>query len=162
MLDSPGTVTDFLEMLTGEPLVADVVRQSPVVLGPDNELEATAGHAATQRIAVLKGGTTARSYVYAETVFLGERLPQPARVQLQRTNHPIGRVLVAHRLHPDRESLSTSGGPGGQPAPTVAELGSDTVWSRAYRLTIAGRPVFAIHEWFLRPVLEAFGHQLRG
>jgi chorismate-pyruvate lyase len=162
VLDSPGTVTDFLEMLTGEPLVADVVLQSPVVLGPDNELEATAGHAATHRIAVLKGGTTDRPYVYAETVFMAGRLPEPARAQLEGTNQPIGRVLVAHGIHPDRESLSTPGGAGAPVPLTVAGLGSDPVWSRAYRLTIGGQPVFAIHEWFLRPVLDAYGHQLRG
>ncbi len=29
------------------------------------------------------------------------------------------------------------------------------VWRRAYRLALGGRPVFAIREWFLRPVLDA-------
>jgi chorismate-pyruvate lyase len=162
VLDSPGTVTDFLEMLTGEPLVADVVRQGPVVLGPGNDLEAVPGDAGTHRIAVLRGGTTDRPYVYAETMFVGERLPEPARARLEGTTDPIGRVLVAHGLHPDRESLAGSEEAMGQAPRAVAALGSDVVWSRAYRLRIDGQPVFAIHEWFLHAVLDAFGHRVRG
>ena len=162
VIDSPGTVTDFLERLTGEPLVADVVRQGPVVLGPGNDLEAVSGDAATHRIAVLKGGTTDQPYVYAETMFVGERLPEPARSQLEGTTDPIGRVLVAHGLHPDRESLAITEEAVGQAPAAVAALGSDIVWSRAYRLRIDGQPVFAIHEWFLRSVLDAFDHRVRG
>ena len=159
VVDSPGTVTDFLELLTGEVLVADVVRQSPVVLGPDNDLEAAAGHAATQRIAVLRGSTTDQPYVYAETMFVGERLPEPARTQLEGTTDPIGRVLVAHGLHPGREPLDPSEAAGRQAPVAVAGLGSEIVWSRAYRLRIGGQPVFAIREWFLRSVLDAFDRQ---
>jgi chorismate-pyruvate lyase len=162
VLDSPGTVTDFLEMLTGELLVADVVRQYPVLLGPDNDLAVTAGQAATHRIAVLRGGTTDQPYVYAETIFVRERLPEPARTQLEATRDPIGRVLAAHGLHPEREVLVQSNGAGARVPSVAEELGSEIVWSRAYRLTIGGRPVFAIHEWFLRSVLDAFDHQERG
>jgi len=158
--DSPGTVTDFLEMLTGEPLVADVVRQGPVVVGPGNNLEAAPGYAATHRIAVLKGGTSDQPYVYAETMFVAERLPEPARTQLEGTTDPIGRVLAAHGLHPDRESLAPSGDGMGEAANAAAALGSDVVWSRAYRLRIDGQPVFAIREWFLRSVLDAFDHRV--
>jgi len=35
------------------------------------------------------------------------------------------------------------------------------VWRRAYRLAIGGRPVFAIREWFLRPVLDALADSRR-
>lgn len=160
--DTPGTVTDLLEMLTGEPLVADVVRQGPVVLGSGNDLEAVSGDTATHRIAVLKGATTDQPYVYAETTFVGERLLEPARRQLAGSTDPIGRVLVAHGLHPDRESLAPAGEARGQAPGAVAALGSDIVWSRAYRLRIDGQPVFAIHEWFFRSVLDAFDHRVRG
>ncbi|HEY1988248.1 MAG TPA: chorismate pyruvate-lyase family protein [Acidimicrobiales bacterium] len=162
VVDSPGTVTDFLESLIGEPLVADVVRQGPVVLDAGNDLEAVAGYAATRRIAVLKGGTTDQPYVYAETLFVRERLPEPARSQLERTTDPIGRVLVAHGLHPDREPLAPPGEATGQAPGAVTALDSDIVWSRAYRLRIDGQPVFAIREWFLRSVLDAFDHRVRG
>ncbi len=161
VIDGPGTVTDFLEMLTGEPLVADVVHQGPVVLGPGNDLEAVPGYAATHRIAVLKGGITHQPYVYAESMFVEERLPEPARTRLKGTTDPIGRVLVAHGLHPKRESLAPSGEALGQAPDAVMALDSDIVWSRAYRLRIDGQLVFAIREWFLRSVLDAFGHRVR-
>ena len=95
-------------------------------------------------------------------MFIGERLPGPARTQLEGTTDPIGRVLVAHGLHPGREPLDPSEAAGGQAPGAGAGLGSEIVWSRAYRLRIGGRPVFAIHEWFLRSVLDAFDHQGRG
>ena len=159
---SPGTVTDFLETLTGEPLVADVVRQGPVALGPGNDLEVVTGYGATHRITVLKGATTDQPYVYAETMFVGDRLPEAARSQLEATAHPIGRVLVAHGLHPDREPLAPSGEALGQAPGDMAASDSDIVWSRAYRLRLDGQPVFVIREWFLRSVLDAFGHRVGG
>lgn len=159
--DSPGTVTRFLEVLTGEVLVADVVRQYPVTLGPDNELGTTDGGVATRRVAVLKGRTTNRAYVYAETIFVPEWLPEAAGVQLEETSDPIGRILTTHGLHPTRESLPQSEGADARPPTAGVSLDSDVVWSRAYRLRIEGLPVFAIHEWFLHSVLDALDQRRR-
>jgi hypothetical protein len=53
LLDGPDTVTHLLETLTGELLVADVVRQHPVSAGTDNLLGVAVGRHVTQRIAVL-------------------------------------------------------------------------------------------------------------
>ena len=76
LLNSPGTVTQFLETLTGDLLIADVVRQYSVTAGTENDLGVAAGHALTHRITVLKGRTTSRPYLYAESMFVPERLPE--------------------------------------------------------------------------------------
>ena len=162
LLDSPGTVTQFLETLTGDLLIADVVRQYPVTAGTENDLGVAAGHALTHRITVLKGRTTSRPYLYAESMFVPERLPEQARAQLERTSDPIGRVLVAHGMRPGREPLPQPERVGAHAPGTVAELATEIVWSRAYRLKIDGLPVFAIREWFLRSVLDALDRQARG
>jgi chorismate-pyruvate lyase len=159
VLDTPETVTRFLEELTGEAVFADVVRQYPVVLGPDNELRVTAGEHAIRRIVVLKGSATNLAYLYAETVFVAERLPETVRLQLEGTREPIGRILADHGLHPVKASLAREEEVGARPPEPAATLGSEVVWSRAYRLMIEGSPVFAIHEWFLHSVLDAFGRQ---
>jgi chorismate-pyruvate lyase len=151
LLDSPDTVTHLLETLTGELLVADVIRQSPTRASADNNLGVTAGETIIHRAAFLKGLTTDRRYVYAESLFVSERLPEQVRSRLERTNEPIGRVLIDHRAKLEREPLA-------QPERLAAHLGdytSEVVWSRAYRLLVDGAPTFAISEWFLRAVLEA-------
>lgn len=155
LLDSGDTVTHFLETLTGELLVAEVVRQYPVTAGRDNPLGVTAGHAATHRISVLKGRSTDVAYLYAESTFVPERLPHEVRAQLERTSDPIGRVLVAHGLGLQREPLPQRRPVGVHSPSTDVDLASEIVWSRRYRLTIDGQPAFAIGEWFFRSVLDA-------
>jgi chorismate-pyruvate lyase len=152
--DNPDTVTHLLEELTGEPLVADVVRQYSMPAEAGNSLGVGAGQSMTHRIAVLKGGMTLTPYVYAESTFVPARLPEAACLQLERTSDPIGRVLAAHGLAHVREELPASGS-GTPRVLDVAAGASAVVWSRAYRLTIDDLPVFAISEWFLRSVQDA-------
>jgi chorismate-pyruvate lyase len=154
--DNPDTVTHLLEALTGEPLVADVVRQYSMPAEAGNTLGVGAGQTITQRIAVLKGGVTMVPYVYAESAFVPARLPESARLQLERTSDPIGRVLAAHGLDHAREETPSPGLPGTPRALDAAVRGaSAVVWSRTYRLTIDDLPVFAICEWFFRSVQDA-------
>ena len=148
LLETQDSVTQFLEVLTGESLFADVVRQELVRAGPGNCLGVAAGQSVTHRIAVLKGRATDRAYVYAESIFAPERLPEQVGAQLEGTDDPIGRVLVAHGLKLKRESL-----PEQEADPEVKPV-DEVVFTRAYRLMIDGSPVFAIREWFLRPALE--------
>jgi chorismate-pyruvate lyase len=156
--DNPHTVTHLLEELTGEPLVADVVRQYSRPAHAGNTLGVGAGQTVTLRIAVLKGGVTSVPYVYAESVFVPARLPQAARLQLEGTSDPIGRILAVHGLACVREE-SPASGPGTPRAPELIEGGAGgaaaIVWSRAYVLTIDGLPVFAVSEWFFRSVEHA-------
>jgi chorismate-pyruvate lyase len=152
--DNPDTVTHLLEALTGEPLVADVVRQYSTAAEAGNTLGVGAGQTVTHRIAVLKGGVTMVPYVYAESAFVPARLPESACLQLERTNDPIGRVLAAHGLDHVREETPSSG-PGTPRDLDAAAGASAVVWSRAYRLAIDDLPVFAICEWFFRSVQDA-------
>jgi chorismate-pyruvate lyase len=152
---NPDTVTHLLEELTGEPLVADVVRQFSRPAEAGNTLGVGAGQIVTHRIAVLKGGVTSVPYVYAESAFVPARLPDVARLQLEETSDPIGRILAAHGLAYVREE-STASGPGTPRALDRVDGGAAAiVWSRAYTLTIDGVPVFAISEWFFRSVAHA-------
>jgi chorismate-pyruvate lyase len=161
LLDNPGTVTHLLEKITGEPMFADVVRQCSIKASTDNGLGATLGRPMTQRMAVLRGHTTHLPYLYAESLFLPERLPERARAQLDRTNEPIGRVLVAYGLRTGREMLPQPGPIGADASSIIDGFSSEVVWSRAYRLSIDGLPAFAIREWFFSSVLEALDRQVR-
>ena len=153
--DNPDTVTHLLEELTGEPLVADVVRQYSQPAQARNTLGVGAGQTVTHRIAILRGGDTMVPYVYAESAFVPARLPEAARLQLERTKDPIGRVLAGHGLAPVREDIPSSGPGIPQALDGTAAGASDIVWFRAYRLAIDALPVFAISEWFFRSVQNA-------
>jgi chorismate-pyruvate lyase len=165
----PGTVTQFLESLTGDSLSAEVISQGPdnagvgteagtgaearVDLADNRALGPRTGQSLTRRIAVLRGYPSGLPYLYAESAFVPERLPDAVRQQLERTSDPIGRVLVAHALPVAREALPPPGAP---PAAGLVTAGpTEVVWARAYRLLIGGAPVFAIREWFFRTVLDA-------
>ncbi len=153
--DNPDTVTHLLEALTGEPLVADVVRQYSRPAEARNTLGVGAGQTVTHRIAVLQGGVTMVPYVYAESAYVPGRLPEAARFQLEHTNDPIGRVLAAHGLAHVREDTPSARPGTPQALDGLAADASAIVWCRAYRLMIDDLPVFAICEWFFRSVQHA-------
>jgi chorismate-pyruvate lyase len=161
LLDNPGTVTHFLENLTGEVIFADVVRQYSMRASTGNGLGVTVGHPTTHRMAVLKGSTTDLPYLYAESTFLPERLPERARAQLDRSNEPIGRILVDCGLKTRREELPQPGPVGAHVQSSIDGFSYEIVWSRAYRLSIDELAIFAIREWFFRSVLQALDRQAR-
>jgi chorismate-pyruvate lyase len=151
---STGTVTELIEAATGEPLRAEVLRRETVTATVDDGLGDVPGQPRCQRVAVLRGSESEVAYLYAESVFVAERLPGSARRQLEGTDDPIGRVLVAHGLRLATEPLAPPAPSSPAPALT-ASGGDDVVWARAYLLLVDGTPVFAIREWFFRPVLDA-------
>jgi chorismate-pyruvate lyase len=154
LLGRPHTVTHILETLTAETLSAEVIRQGPVAAGVDDALAVSTRETLTHRTAVLRGWPSGLPYLYAESAFVPERLPDGARHQLERSCEPIGRVLVAHGLNLARETLPRPERP--YPASAVTAGGQlGIVWARAYRLMVDGAPVFAIKEWFFRSVLDA-------
>jgi chorismate-pyruvate lyase len=173
LLDSRDTATHFLEALTGEPLLAEVVRQTAVVhrtpvvhdpalsSEPAGVFDVTAGEGVLRRIAVLRGRVSAIPYVYAESTYLPGRLPESVQRRLASTTDPIGRVLSEHGLRQRRHEVS----PPQEGAPTpidgsAAAAGAVVCW-RAYRLEVDEVPVFAIEEWFFRSVLDAMARRHR-
>ncbi len=161
LLESGDTVTQLIESLTGEPLLADVVRQTSRVSMTGDLLEVTPDEPVLERIAVLRGRVSAIRYVSAESVYVPSRLPEPVRRQLVRTADPIGRILVDHGLRLHREVVPAPHE--GVPAAlnTVPGDAGVVAWWRAYRLSVNEDPVFVIREWFFESVLQAMGRRGR-
>lgn len=155
LCESPRTVTQVLEMLTGEPIRADVVRQGPIVAGDGNALGVSLGHPLIQRIAVLRGGARAQAYVYAESNFVPDRLPQLVQRQLAGTSDPIGRILMTHGVAMTRKASPHPEQPEAVPAVTVDDGAHEVIWVRSYLLCRNDLAVFAIREWFFASVLDA-------
>lgn len=153
----PGTVTHFLEEMTGETITADVIGQGSrrPTAAEARQLALSPGQVITHRRSILRGAGSHLSYVYAESLFEPGRLPPTARDQLEHSDDPIGRVLDAHGISVSRAERPDVAAlwPAGAPPPAAEAL--DVVWWRAYLLGQHELPLFAIAEWFLRPVLSA-------
>jgi chorismate-pyruvate lyase len=152
--DNPHSVTHLLETLTGEPLTANVLQQNSMTARAGNELEVGVDRTITQRIVVLLGHRTGVPYVYAESVFVPERLSLQVCTQLEHTSDPIGRILATQGLALTRVDLAPPAERPQHVLDTVAP-GAVIVWARAYRLMMGDMAVFAIREWFFRSILEA-------
>jgi chorismate-pyruvate lyase len=154
--ETKDTVTNFLAALTGELVVADVVRRlSTTATEADVDLGISVGSPISHRLAVLRGNVSGRAYLFASTAFSSACLPESVCARLEHTCEPIGRVLEAHGAEMARRPLA---GPQRFDVPVpgaFAVLAAKVVWSRSYRLTVDGRPGFAVREWFLGSVLEA-------
>jgi chorismate-pyruvate lyase len=157
LLESRDTVTQILERRTGEQIVADVVRHDPTVAETDNVLGVPTGHPLVDRLAVLRGGTSARAYVYAASLFVPDRLPERAQQELAGTSAPIGRILLDHGFDLARRALPEPGAlgpPEFSPTAPVDDGADEVIWARAYLLLLDAIPVFAIREWFYGSVLD--------
>jgi chorismate-pyruvate lyase len=153
--ESTGTVTEFLEALSGEPVDAYKIRQHRIAAGPTNPLGVPEGHTLTRRAVILRGRLTERPFVYAESTIAGDRLPAGVYEKLGRSNAPIGRVLIEHHVSIRREALGQPReAPGEVDRAIDAHIGASS-FSRAYRIVVDGRPAIAIDEWFLPPTHEA-------
>lgn len=152
--DSQLTVTRFLETLVGEEVIAEVVHQSDDGTDTGDYLSVTGGEPLIHRFAVLKGRSTERPYLWAESIYAPSRLPEAVCAELAGTSEPIGRVLTRHGLRLDRTPLSSPDHTEKPPPDVVTQSQFDLVWSRSYRLEVGGIATFAIHEWWLRSVLE--------
>jgi chorismate-pyruvate lyase len=146
---SDGTVTAFLEWVTGESVDADVIAQTLVVATARGPLGVEPGQSIIRRQAIIRGRTSRQDYLYAETVLVPDRLPAGVPELLATTNDPIGRVLAARGFGMTRAELGSP-----RRTPSVARLGSTNsvaaaIFARRYRVDGADAAIMLIHEWFL-------------
>ncbi len=150
-----GTVTALLERVTGESVEADVIAQVafvPTVRGP---LDLEPGDAVVRRRAIVRGAMSRRDYLYAETLFVPDRLPADVPDLLATSNEPIGRVLEARGFGMTRAVLDAP-----RQRPIVARLDpansvAAAIYARRYRVDSSGVAVMLIDEWFLRDLSVA-------
>ena len=144
-----GTVTAFLEHLVGEPIDARQRSQRPARAGASNSLGVAEGHPLIIRTAALRGRTSGRAYVYAETVLVPSRVPANVRERLESSADPIGRILEEEEIAVTRISLP---GPEPRVTPVTPEMDADIadhLLARTYRVDADGTPLMVITEWFL-------------
>lgn len=149
-----GTVTTFLEELVGEPIDACDRRHRSTDAKTPNPLRVASGDPLIVRTAALRGRTSGRSFLYAETVLAPGRLTSAFCERLESSSDPIGRILEAEGIAVRRVPLG--GPPSG--SPPVAPEGDDgfgqSVLARSYRIDSEGIPLMVVSEWFLASLGE--------
>lgn len=140
-----GTVTKFLEAVTMEPALVEIVEQSDLVLdAPHRELMAPAGARVIVRTVEINGARTGRHYAQASSLLVVDRLPAEVRARL--ADHPqgVGRILADAGLETRREVLWY--GRERLKGDSIAATGSRIC--RTYRIISGGLPLMLINESF--------------
>ena len=158
-------MTDFLEGLVGEHIEAHRRHHAMVGAPPSNPLRVDAGWPLLHRAATLQGGTSGRSYVYAESVIVTGRLPAWFGPRLESGRDPIGRILGEAGLAVTRHDMH--GAVGAHVAGPRADrpAAGDCLLARTYRMDVEQTPVMVITEWFLTslgPFLEGLIEEVDG
>ncbi len=149
-----GTVTSFLEQLVGEGIDVHIHHHHMVAAHPANGLRVEEGEPLLHRAATLRGRTSGRSYVYAESVIVTGRLLAGFCHRLETSIDPIGRILDELGIAVTREGLAE---PDGLvvPRPNSDVKIGECLLARTYRVDSEGAPLMIITEWFLT-TLTAF------
>jgi chorismate-pyruvate lyase len=145
-----GTVTDFLEQLVGENIVASTHRHDMIEAHKGNRLRVEEGEPLLLRAATLQGAKSGCSYVYAESAIVVGRLPPGFCNQLETGREPIGRVLEEMGIAVIRQGV---GEPHDAPQPNSDVEVGGYLFARSYRLDSDKTPVMTITEWFLETLI---------
>ena len=145
-----GTVTDFLEQLVGETIVAHTHRHDIIEAHRANDLGVEEGEPLLRRAATLRGRTSGRAYVYAESIIVVGRLPTGFDNQLETSTDPIGRILEEMGVAVTRQAV---GEPDGASRQNSDMKFGDYLLARTYRLDSEQTPVMIITEWFLKTLI---------
>jgi len=145
-----GTVTDFLEQLVDEKIVAYAHHHDMIEAHKANGLRVEEGEPLLQRAATLRGETSGCSYVYAESLIVVGRLPTGFSNQLETGTDPIGRILGQMGIAVTRQGIDE---PEGVPRPNSDVKAGDYLLARTYRIDSELTPVMIITEWFLKTLI---------
>ena len=145
-----GTVTGFLEQLVDERIDAHTHCHDTIEAHNANDLGVEEGEPLLHRAATLRGRTSGRSYVYAESVIVVDRLPTRFSNRLETSTDPIGRILDEMGIAVTRQGLSE---PDVVLRPNSDAMVSDFLLARTYRIDSEQNPVMIITEWFLKTLI---------
>jgi chorismate-pyruvate lyase len=143
LLTTDGTVTQLLEIFTGERISVQKLDHSLVTDAPPSLRVSTAEPVLSRRI-LLRGPT--RPYMYAQSQLVLSRLPPGMREAILQTDTPIGQLWKAARLETFREIIDFRRE---RDTDVAALFGVDvTLLSRSYLISAGGAPMGLIVEKF--------------
>lgn len=149
LLATDGTVTRILEACSGEPMHLVKLNQAVVPwASADPALGVSEGDEVISRRILLEGEESGRTYLYAESLIVPERLHPRLRHGLFHSDAPIGWLLWHNRIETVRELLRWGVGPADSCAQYFEIDPGEPVVSRTYRVISQRQPIMLITEKF--------------
>ncbi len=143
LLATDGTVTDLLALYAGEPIRVKKLEQSTHQERSD-ELRCSLPTSLLHRSILLCGATT--NYLYAESIFVLNRLSPSMQQQMLSTDRPIGLLWKEERLESFREIVEQGIEPYGSIAHHFRVPEATPFVSRTYLIHHAGSPLGKVTE----------------
>jgi chorismate-pyruvate lyase len=109
LLTTDGTVTHLLRIYTGETIKVNKIAQEIVMSDTPESFLCAPGTPVLKRIILLSG---TQNYLYAESVFVFERLSRSIQYKLLETDQPIGLLWKEEKLETNREIIECRTEPG--------------------------------------------------
>ncbi|MCC7565361.1 MAG: DUF98 domain-containing protein [Methanomicrobiaceae archaeon] len=153
LLGTDGSVTNLLEMVTGNPVEITTLVQEVVQADADvaESLDIEAGEPVNYRVVELKDGRTGDVLIYAVSHTPLKRLAPEFRQDLMRADIPIGRILRTHRIESRREILHARMLRADANMSRIFSIQpEEALLSRKYRIIHREEPLIAIEETFPR------------
>jgi chorismate-pyruvate lyase len=144
LLATDGTVTDLIALYAGEPIGVRKLAQSIRDEHAPAELQCAGPTRLLSRTILLTGAT--RTYLYAESQFVLERLSTSIKQQMLDTDRPIGLLWREERLESYREIVRQAVEPCEAIAHHFDVTASAPFVTRTYLIHHGGKPLGMITE----------------
>lgn len=149
LLTTDGTLTEILEAYLFEKIQVIKLHEELVSIKQDIlPLEIQAGSEVIERNILLKGKISHRNFIYAKSVIVPDRLDETFKDRLIKTQEPMGRLWLEHKLETFKEIVDS----GKEPAADLSDYfkikREDKMLYRTYRVFSNRKPIIMITEKF--------------
>ena len=115
---------------------------------PIHSLDLKTGDDVIERKILLQGKISRRNWIYAESVIVPSRLDEIFRERLLKSQEPIGRLWVEHRVETFKEIIDSARERAGDLSNYFKIKKEDKILSRTYRVFSNRQPIMIITEKF--------------
>lgn len=149
LLTTDGTLTEILEAYLFEKIQIIKLFEELITTTQDIlPLKVQAGNEIIDRKILLTGKISRRNLIYAESVIVPDRLDEKFKDRLIKSQEPIGRLWLEHKLETFKEIIDS----GKEPAADLADYfkikREDKLLYRTYRVFSNRQPIIMITEKF--------------
>lgn len=149
LLVTDGTLTNLLELYTGEQIQVVKLAETLRPVGDERELLALArDHSVMDRTILLQGRASGRNWLYAESLIVTDRLSPQFQDRLLRSREPIGKLWLEQRLETFKEQIVAYRQPAAGLAGHFGLEPTDTLLCRTYLVFSQRQPIMLIAEKF--------------
>jgi chorismate-pyruvate lyase len=149
LLTTDGTVTDILEAYAFEQIKIIKLSEQMSVLDQDIiAMNLKQGTEVISRKVLLQGKISRKTFIYAESILVPDRLDEQFRKALLETKTPIGKVWLEQRVETFKEILETSRESAEGLSSYFGIEPTDKLLSRTYQVISGNQPAMMITEKF--------------